>query len=392
MRRSLLRIGTSSLRASKRTQACTTLKYFRRRFHDTNPLPPEDEWRTRFPSSVVAVRDRVSVRVPDTASLLAEGFLEGKSIAAGDNKVIIEVYPGPGALSRALLHLSDKRVKRLIILEPWKDFYPCVKSLEEADPRVTVLNLDGYVWDSYQTIEDQGLLKDVVKQDWNAGVHPQLHFICQMPNTVHGEQFLSQIFRCIPTRSWLFQYGRVPMSLILNQAVADRLVAPHSSKFRGKVAVLTEATADVQFAVRPSQLEPYDDHFHPVTPPTSTVNTRRHQPHVALNVVPYEQQLINIDEADHWDYVLRRLFVLKSTPLKKAISNLAPGAQSLLKILTDVNLPLQERVNVDRKVKELSIKDWALIVRAFKNWPFAPDDLTFINVEGIIGKRGNGGN
>lgn len=39
----------------------------------------------------------------------------------------------------------------------------------EADPRVTVLNLDGYEWDAYRTIEEQGLLKDVVKQDWNAG-------------------------------------------------------------------------------------------------------------------------------------------------------------------------------------------------------------------------------
>ena len=52
-------------------------------------------------------------------------------------------------------------------------------------------------------------------------VHPSLHFIAQIPSTVHGEQFLAQIFRCIPSRSWLFKYGRVPMSVVLNPAVAD---------------------------------------------------------------------------------------------------------------------------------------------------------------------------
>ena len=93
MQRSLLGIGTSSLRVSKRAQVCT-FKRFRRHFHDNNPLPPEYEWRSRFPYTAVAVRDRISVRNPDTASILAEGFLTKKSIAAGKNKVIIEAYPG----------------------------------------------------------------------------------------------------------------------------------------------------------------------------------------------------------------------------------------------------------------------------------------------------------
>ena len=88
-------------------------------------------------------------------------------------------------------------------------------------------------------------------------------------------------------------------------------------------------------------------------------------------------QLIGTDELDHWDYVLRRLFVLKSTPLKKAIANLAPGAQSLLKVLTDPNLPIEQRVKIETKVRDLTIKDWTLIVRAFKNWPFKPDVGSF---------------
>jgi transcription factor 1 len=85
---------------------------------------------------------------------------------------------------------------------------------------------------------------------------------------------------------------------------------------------------------------------------------------------------------DQWDYILRRLFVLKSTPLRKAISSLAPGAEVLLKTLTDKDLPPEQRVDIRLKVKQLTISDWALIARAFDAWPFAPSVCPFINLLG----------
>jgi hypothetical protein len=85
---------------------------------------------------------------------------------------------------------------------------------------------------------------------------------------------------------------------------------------------------------------------------------------------------------NQWDYILRRLFVLKSTPLRKAINSLAPGAEVLLNTLTDKNLPPEQRVDVRLMVKQLTISDWALIVRAFDAWPFAPVVCPFINLLG----------
>ena len=74
-----------------------------------------------------------------------------------------------------------------------------------------------------------------------------------------------------------------------------------------------------------------------------------------------------------WDYCLRKMFVTKGTPISKAISGLGPGAESLVKVLTDPNLPPNERVDVSLRVRDLSVADWALIVRAFDAWPFKPD-------------------
>ena len=85
---------------------------------------------------------------------------------------------------------------------------------------------------------------------------------------------------------------------------------------------------------------------------------------------------------DQWDYILRRMFVLKSTPLRKAISSLAPGADVLLQTLTDKSLPPEQRVDIRLTVRQLTVSDWALIVRAFDAWPFAPSVCHFINILG----------
>lgn len=108
------------------------------------PLPPKDEWRSHFASLATAIRERVSIRNPDTAARIANSFLADKSIAAGEGKIIIEAFPGmssnallvpqphspktgPGALSRALLELPKNRVQKLIILEDWDKYLDYLK-------------------------------------------------------------------------------------------------------------------------------------------------------------------------------------------------------------------------------------------------------------------------
>lgn len=122
------------------------------------------------------------------------------------------------------------------------------------------------------------------------------------------------------------------------------------------------------------------------------------QPMVGVNVLPHEQQIIGNAMLDKWDFCLRRLFVLKGQTLKSSIRcarrfsvtcgsydvdsivstsfvdrSLAPGSQTLLRPLTDPSLPPEERVDVKKQIRRLDIKDWALIIRAFNNWPFAPE-------------------
>ncbi|KAJ3477929.1 hypothetical protein NLI96_g10130 [Meripilus lineatus] len=363
------------------------------------PLPPDDEWKAVFPHLPVPVRDRVSVRDPVTADRMAASFVAGKSIAAGDNKIIIESFPGPGALSRALLKLPESKIKKLIILEDWKTYLEHLQPLE-ADPRVTVVPLSGFDWDTYSIIEERGLLNDVETVPWDGGgafsvrvlvaVMGSLGLTCcsapttplhqHIPHSIKGEQLIAQLFRCIPEKSWLFKYGRVPMSFILGDWIWERTTAKKGTQSRCKVSVIAEASAKLQNSVPPASLRPYEEHFHPLRNLTIVQQNRPESrrvghPYVSVNVLPYEEQVIERDMLEKWDFVLRRLFVLKGTPLKRAISSIAPGANVMLKSLTDPALPKNERVDCTQKVRDLTIAEWALVMRAFDNWPFAPQDL-----------------
>jgi len=333
-----------------------------------------------FSSVTNTSKDRVSIKNPETAAKVATSFVSGNSPAAGDGKIIIEAFPGPGALSRALLELPESKVRKLIILEDNPDYLEHLKPLAEADPRVILVPLSGFEWDTYTHIEEAGILKDVETVPWESGLHPHLHFISHLQHTIKGEQLIAQLFRCIPDRAWLYKYGRVPMSFVLSDWVWTRISAQPGNVQRCKLSVIAEATAQSRLSLDPISLLPYDDHFHPPSPRSigsdrRSENRRPGHPLVALNIIPHEEQLITKGMLEKWDYCLRRLFVLKSTPVRKAISSLAPGAQTLLKMVTDPALPEDQMMNINKAVRMLTLADWALLVRAFDNWPFAPEDL-----------------
>ncbi|KAL6310467.1 S-adenosyl-L-methionine-dependent methyltransferase, partial [Sparassis latifolia] len=332
------------------------------------PLPPLEEWRHHFTVGTNYSRENVSLWNPHTAARIAHSFLSNPSPASGNGKIIIEAYPGPGALSRALLTLPKSKVRKLIILEDHEQYLKFLRPLEEADSRVKVIPLSGFNWDTYSHIEDLGLLDDVETHAWET-LHPQLHFISHLEHSIKGEQLIAQLYRCIPEKTWLFKYGRVPMSLIVNNWVWSRISSGRGKASRCKLTVIAEATSESMPSLASETLQPTGEHFFP---PLST-ESRRSVPLHAINIIPLEDQIITRGMLDKWDYCLRRLFVLKSTPLKRAIGSLAPGAQTLLKILTDPNLPPEQHFNINKSPRDLSVAEWALLLRAFDDWPFAPE-------------------
>lgn len=56
-----------------------------------------------------------------------------------------------------------------------------------------------------------------------------------------------------------------------------------------------------------------------------------------------------------------------------SLSSLAPGAQNLLKEIGNPNLPDEERLDVKKLVRQLTVSDWSKLLKAFDEWSFAPE-------------------
>ncbi|KAG1771801.1 S-adenosyl-L-methionine-dependent methyltransferase [Suillus occidentalis] len=337
-------------------------------------LPPRSKWRNYFPTSGAALKSRISIANPETAAQVANSFVP----LGSRDQVIIEAYPGPGALTRALMELPKDRIRKIIVLEDSECYLNFLHPLQEADPRVKVLPMNGFSWDTYHQLDVEGFLDDVENVPWNEP-NPYLHFISHLPMDVLGEQLLAQLLRCAPEQSWLFKHGRVSMSYLMHDWVWDRISASINDLPRCKLSVIAQAVSEFNLTIDPQLLVPYNDHFYPdaVNPAytSKTENRRRGTPFVAGTFRPMEHQIIKPGMLDKWDYCLRKLFVLKSTPLQGAVGHLAPGSDALKSYLTGNDVPPEQRVDLKKIIRKMSVEDWAAVVGAFDRWPFAPEEL-----------------
>ncbi|KIY53104.1 S-adenosyl-L-methionine-dependent methyltransferase, partial [Fistulina hepatica ATCC 64428] len=311
--------------------------------------------------------NRVAIRRMETARSIAESIApEGSK-----GKVFIEAYAGCGALTRALLELPKERVARVIAVEDHPTYLDYLEPLVKSDPRLKLREADSFYWEVYDQLQ-RVHLEDIRGWDWNSGPHPQLHFIMHVPTTIKGEQLIAQFLRCIPTRSWFYKYGRVPTTFILNEYFWDRINASvEDTALRCKLSVISQATADFN----PVQaLGTVYENFWPQRIPVagkSKLGRRKlsEPTFYAATATPFEKQVIAAEGLPAWDYVLRRLFVNRAQSLSKGLSSLAPGAQSLMRVL-------EGKLDISKPVRTLSLEEWTKVMEAFTQWPFAPQNLT----------------
>ncbi|KAK1236334.1 hypothetical protein PQX77_000412 [Marasmius sp. AFHP31] len=269
-------------------------------------LPPIAGWKDSFPP-IKLTRSRVSIADEAAAQQAADAFVPEGS----QGKTVIEVFPGPGQLTRALLNLPRNRIEKLIVLEDIPEYLEWLRPVEQADPRLKIISWSGMDWESYEVIKRDGLLDGVKEIPWDAGVSRDLQLRCKLT------------------------------------AVAD-------------------ATVDCEHQLS-KELQPYRENFYCSSPVgKKSGGLPQFQ---AISVIPKEQQIIQPGDMEIWDYCLRRLFVQRATPLQKSILSLGPGAQILLEMTKGA---LDHNISP----RELPMSDWAKLIEAFKDWPFAPQDIS----------------
>ncbi len=154
-----------------------------------------------------------------------------RSVPDIENTPVVEVGPGPGGLTRALLLAGAPRV---IAIEKDKTTAPILSRIADADARLNVI------------------YDDALRVDFSALGIDEYAICSNLPYNVGTELFTRWLIRSAtgaPIKS---------MTLMFQREVAQRITARCGDEHYGRLAVLTALTADAKilFGVPPTAFVP----------------------------------------------------------------------------------------------------------------------------------------
>ncbi|KAK8869855.1 hypothetical protein IAR55_000423 [Kwoniella newhampshirensis] len=268
---------------------------------------------------------------------------------------------------------------------------------------------------------------DATKRPWSAEP-PKITMVCQVPDSAIGEQLVAQwvgsaVGDLGQERTWVWQWGRVKMALLVGKSLYDRIVAKPGDLIHCKLSILTQALFDItplppyhhvknvdkqskivtdrpvkimskvaKSSHPPVRLPPfsplqipadlpktvtYPTDFYPKSNKDASSSSPLPRPTLlGLMLTPKLESPILASQKDAWDYVMRRLFVRDTLTLGEGFSNLSFGSSSLLPLIESEGdeyrgIPVDRR----RVVRELEVEEWARIVDVFDKWAFKPENL-----------------
>lgn len=153
--------------------------------------------------------------------------------SAGDltGQTVLEIGPGPGGLTRALL---EQGADPLIVIEKDARFIPLLEELAPgSNGRLTIVEGDALAIDEAPLLEGE-----------------TAHIVSNLPYNV-GTPLL---IKWLKAGAW-----RGPMTLMLQKEVAQRIVAAPRTEFYGRLSVIAQAVCDVRYG--------FTVHAHAFTPP-----------------------------------------------------------------------------------------------------------------------------
>lgn len=205
---------------------------------------------------------------------------------AGDleGQRVIEVGPGPGGLTRALLEAGAE----LIVIEKDARFLPLLEPLLDwSDGRLRIVHGDALKADEAELL----------------GAGAPAHVISNLPYNV-GTPLLVKWLKAGPWRG--------PMTLMFQKEVAQRIVAKSGSGAYGRLAVLAQARCDCRlaFTVPPRAF----------TPP----------PKIASAIVHLTDLAAPYPHLDAIERVTAAAFGQRRKMLRVALKALTPDAEALL--------------------------------------------------------------
>lgn len=147
---------------------------------------------------------------------------------------VVEVGPGPGGITRAILHRNPSRVT---VIEKDRRFEPILDMLIESYAMVNG-KLDVMFNDILLT-DMSKLFDEELKKEWN-DEPPNIHIIGNLPFSVSTPLIIKWLHAISEKRN-AWEFGRVRMTLTFQKEVAERLCAPVRTPERCRLSVMAQA-------------------------------------------------------------------------------------------------------------------------------------------------------
>ncbi|XP_002161204.1 dimethyladenosine transferase 1, mitochondrial isoform X1 [Hydra vulgaris] len=248
---------------------------------------------------------------------------------------VIEVGSGPGSLSRSLLNAG---LRHLYAVEIDKRFLPSLELLQDAsDGHMSIYHADILKFDMVKP------LKNVISAEWESDDLPNIRLVGNLPFSVSIPLFL-QWLEALSTRSGVFSFGRIPMTLVFQKEVGQNMVAEALNYDRSRLAIMAQNYCHVSRAMEISSSvfvpEPKVDawlmHFIPLKKPAIDA---------PFNVV---------------EQVVKAIFSKRRKIIKTPLRRLFPENERLADELLD-------RIKLDTNLRphQLELHDFNLITKEF---------------------------
>jgi len=234
------------------------------------------------------------------------------------NSTVLEIGPGPGALTRALLVSG---VKKVIAIEKDKNFIPILKEIEKVYPnRLEIIEQDALTFD-IENLNHISNLKIISNLPYNIGTKLLINWL--QPKT------WPPIWK--------------DMTLMFQKEVANRIVATHGTKTYGRLSILAQWRSSVKISMN---LPP--EAFRPIPKVHSSVVSvfANDRPKFAANPLILER-------------IVKSGFNQRRKMLRSSLKKDNLNIEKILK---------SSGIKSTLRAENLSISDWCNLARIIENY------------------------
>jgi len=195
--------------------------------------------RSRLPS-LPALRDFIQMYRLSAKKVMSQNYLMDMNLtrkiarSAGNltGCTVLEVGPGPGGITRAILE-SD--CERLDVVEIDGRFLPALNHLAEASQGRLHVHKGNIL---KFNVEDLWRKTGIKRREWFDAM-PDLHLIGNLPFNI-ATPLIIKCLRQIADRTGPWAFGRVPLTLTFQWEVASRISGPIDSPERSRLSIVSQ--------------------------------------------------------------------------------------------------------------------------------------------------------